>query len=168
MSPEWENIVEEIVSVTCLLSALDLNICTAFSPTVELRRHLLQCLVRENVTSREDQGMSLLLELNDKIDEVKWKNTNSNQSIPQQMAQEHHHMDENVITSSNPGWQNENASVLNGTETSSNATQNLSFVHPLYRRELKIIGQIGEPNQKDKLMYTSLEKQIQRAFMKII
>ena len=33
-------------------------------------------------------------------------------------------------------------------------------------RELKITGQIGEPNQKDKLTYASLERQIQRALKK--
>ena len=42
----------------------------------------------------------------------------------------------------------------------------MSLVHPLYRRELKITGQIGELNQKDKLTYSSLERKIQRALKK--
>lgn len=44
--------------------------------------------------------------------------------------------------------------------------RNPSAAHPLYRRDLKIVGQIGETNQKDKLGYTGLERQIKRALKK--
>lgn len=53
-----------------------------------------------------------------------------------------------------------------GGQKEGDSSQNVSFAHPLYRRELKITGQIGEPDQKDKLTYSSLERQIQKALKK--
>ncbi len=35
-------------------------------------------------------------------------------------------------------------------------------MHPVYKKELQIIGQIGEPGQRDKLNFTSLDRQIHR------
>ncbi len=41
--------------------------------------------------------------------------------------------------------------------------ENVTLIHPVYKKELKIIGQIGEPGQRDKLNFTSLDRQIHRA-----
>lgn len=37
------------------------------------------------------------------------------------------------------------------------------IMHPVFKKELKIIGQIGEPGQRDKLNFASLDRLIQRA-----
>ncbi|CAI5672713.1 unnamed protein product [Oreochromis niloticus] len=173
MSPGWEQLLEEIEEKLLTLLAPDLNeICAALSLAVDesekdlprkLRRRVLQYLEGEDVTAREDEGMSLLLELDDKINEVKQKRCESNAPLSQQVVQEHHLVAENVIAPSNSDEQRESISHLNATRVTPVATQSVPFVHPLYRRDLKIMGQIGEPNQKDKLTYTSLERQIQRA-----
>lgn len=173
MSSEWETLVVDIEEKLLTLTAPELNhICRALSLTVEkndkdlprkLRRHILQYLEGEDVISQEDEGMSLLLRVNDKIEEIKGKIDDDGVAQLQQIAQVRHPVVENDIAPSNPNEQGENVSVPNATGA---ASQNVSFVHPLYRREFKIIGQIGEPNQKDKLAYTSLERQIQRALKK--
>lgn len=50
--------------------------------------------------------------------------------------------------------------------TAMNLPERAQTVHPMYRKDLKINGQIGEHNQKDKLGYASLERQITRALKK--
>ncbi len=40
--------------------------------------------------------------------------------------------------------------------------ENVTLMHPVYKKELQIIGQIGEPGQRDKLNFTSLDRQIHR------
>lgn len=47
-----------------------------------------------------------------------------------------------------------------GTTTSTESVRDLKQV---FRREFKINGQIGEPNQKDKLTFVSLVRQIESA-----
>lgn len=56
----------------------------------ELRRCILQYLEEEDVTSREDKGMSLLLQLNDQIGKLKEKNDGRYVFQPQQMVTRHH------------------------------------------------------------------------------
>ncbi len=40
--------------------------------------------------------------------------------------------------------------------------ENVTLTHPVYKKT-QIIGQIGEPGQRDKLNFTSLDRQIHRA-----
>lgn len=174
MSPAWESFVAEIKEKLLTLKASELiNVCATLSLTVDehdkdlprkLRRFILQYIEGEGIISREDEGMSVLLELNDKIDELKEKFEDSDELLPQNAVQEHHPVDKNGTASNDTEGQRESGSILNATAAV--ASQNVSFVHPLYSRELKITGQIGEPNQKDKLTYSSLERQIQRALKK--
>lgn len=194
MSSDWEEVVGEIEGKLLTLLASDLNdICAALNVDVEesekdsarvLRRRILQYLEGDDVTSLEDAGMSVLLDLNDKIDDVKRQITKHNEPVPQvtatavrvqqveqatavqQTVQELHLVDEVDIAASNAVAQGESVFDKSATKTSPIATQHSSLVHPLYRRDLKIIGQIGEPNQTDKLTYSSLERQIQRALKK--
>ncbi len=80
MSSEWESIVAEIEEKLLTLKAPDLNdVCEALSLTVDerdqdvprkLRRLIIQYIEGEEIISREDEGISVLLELNDKIDEL--------------------------------------------------------------------------------------------------
>ncbi len=175
MSSEWENVVSEIEEKLLTLSASELNdICAALNLIVDkserdlpckLRRRILQFLEGEDVTSQEDEGLSVLLQLNDNIDELKKKNDDDELPL-QQIGQERHPVDEIGMTHSNLNEQRENVSATNAMGAASVANQSATFVHPLYRRDFKIIGQIGEPNQRDKLAYTSLERQIQRALKK--
>lgn len=83
-----------------ICAALDLDVDKNDSPRM-LRRHILQYVEGEGVTSREDEGMSLLLDLNDKIDEVKKRNGESKESLPQQVVQESHSVEEKDIAASN-------------------------------------------------------------------
>lgn len=125
MSPDWEQLLEEIEEKLLTLLAPDLNeICAALSLAVDesekdlprkLRRRILQYLEGEDVTAREDEGMSLLLELDDKINEVKQKRCESNAPLSQQVVQEHHPVAENVIAPSNSDEQRESVSHLNAT-----------------------------------------------------
>ncbi len=175
MSSEWENVVSEIEEKLLTLSASELNeICEALNLIVDkserdlprkLRRRILQFLEGEDVTSQEDEGMSVLLQLKDNIDELKKKNDDDELPL-QQIGQERHPVDEIGMTHSNLNERRENVSAANTMGAASVANQSATFVHPLYRRYFKIIGQIGEPNQRDKLAYTSLERQIQRALKK--
>lgn len=83
------------------------DICAALGLAVDtndnnspckLRKHILYYLEEEDVTSQEDEGMVLFLELNYKIDKVKLKNKESNESLLQQVMQDHQPVDENTIT----------------------------------------------------------------------
>ncbi len=170
MSPEWEMIVAEIEEKLLTLKTPELNtVCSALSLEVDkrdrdlprkLRRLILQHVEGKDLTSQEDEGMSVLLGLNDLINELKVKLEDCNELSPENAVPEHHPVDKHETASETTVGQNEGG-PLNATAAA--ASQNVSFAHPLYRRELKITGQIGEPNQKDKLTYSSLERQIQRA-----
>lgn len=171
MSPEWEKVVRDIEEKLLTLSASDLNdICTALGLTVDendkelprkLRRFILQYLEGDDVVSREDEGMSVLLDLNDKIGDLTGINSHANEQVAVQRETQAAG-DANVRTAKNNNTHS-SAVVPKATEI---PAQSVSFAHPMYRRDLKIIGQIGEPNQSDKLTYSSLERQIQRALRK--
>lgn len=85
LSSDWERGVSEIEEKLLTLSGPDLNyICPALDLAVDqnemgsariMRRHILQFVEGDAVTSREDEGMSVLLHLNNTIDEVKKKIT---------------------------------------------------------------------------------------------
>lgn len=119
----------------------------------KLRRLILQCLEGNDVTSMEDRGMS---ELNG----IKEKNAENNEPQAKQTALQHRLLGEYGTTPNNPDEESEYIPAPNNTEPASVPVRNPTFVHPLYRRDLKIVGQIGEPNQKDKLRYASLERQM--------
>lgn len=77
MSLEWESVVTEIEEKLLALKEPDLNnVCAALDLRVEehnknlprkLRRLILQFLKGGDIISKEDEGMSVLLELNDKL-----------------------------------------------------------------------------------------------------
>lgn len=60
----------------------------------------------------------------------------------------------------------ESVPVPNHTEAVTAPHRNPIFTLLLYIRDLKTVGQYGEPNEKDKLRYASLQRQIQRALKK--
>lgn len=132
----------------------------------KLRRRILQYVEGEEVTSQEDEGLSVLLQLNDKIDELKENNYDDDEAPLQQIEQQRHPVDAISMTPSDSKGKKTDVAAANTMEGASAVNQSVAFVHSMYRRELKINGQIGEPNQKDKLAYTSLERQIQRALKK--
>lgn len=91
MSSDWEEVVGEIEGKLLTLLASELNdICAALDLDVEerekdsarvLRRRILQYLEGDDVTSLEDGGMSVSLDLRDKIDDVKI--SKHNEPVPQ-------------------------------------------------------------------------------------
>lgn len=72
-----------------------------------LRWHILQYLEQEDVISWEDEGMSVLLELRDKINWVKKGNRRCNVSVSQQVLQMYQSVGENVIVASDADEQGE-------------------------------------------------------------
>ena len=81
--------------------------------------------------------MSLLMQLNDKIDELIEKSEDIDESSPQEVLEDYNPVKDNETTPSNQEEQRENVSTLNATAYV--ASHNVSFAHPLYRRKFKII-----------------------------
>lgn len=166
MSPDWESLLAEIEETLLTLSAPELtDICETLSINVnesdkdlprKLRRLILQHLEGDDVTKLEDEGMSLLLKVNDQLGEIKDKRAGKDDLQPTQPAHPRPLVGEYGTAPNNPDT----------TVPVPVPARNPAFVHPLYRRDLKIVGQIGEPNQRDKLGFASLERQIQRALKK--
>lgn len=57
------------------------------------------------------------------------------------------------------------SSLLTSEGESAQARSQMNL-HPMYRKDFRIIGQIGEVGQKDKLNFTSLERQIEHGLKK--
>lgn len=82
----------------------------------KLRRLILQCLEGKDVTSLEDGGMSLILELNGKIDEIEDKNAENNGPQAKQTALQHRLLGEDGTTPNNPDEESEYTRAPNSTE----------------------------------------------------
>ena len=176
MSAAWESLVAEIEEKLLTLSAPELtDVCSTLNVTVDesdrdlprkLRRLILQHVESKDVTGLEDGGMSLLLKLNDKLDELKEENDGCDEAPQGKAALSHRPVAGDGTAPDKSDEESECISAPNLKEPVTIPIRNAGFAHPLYRRDLKIIGQIGEPNQKDKLGYASLERQIRRALKK--
>lgn len=169
MSPEWEKLLEEIEEKLITLPCLELvDLCTSLEISVnedkdsprKLRRLILQHLEGEDVTALEDEGISLLLKVNDRIDELKTLSKSCPTSPPRPLAAT------DGTTPNTEAVARTRTSATMSTREINVSEKNQTVVHPMYRKELKINGQIGEHNQKDKLGYASLERQITKAIKK--
>ena len=97
MSLAWESVLAEIEEKLLTLSAPRLNdVCEALSVIVKesdkdlprkLRRLILEYLESEDVTSQEDEGMTILLTINDTIDEIKGKRDGCDEPQAKQIEQ---------------------------------------------------------------------------------
>lgn len=141
-----ESVMEEIEEKLLTLSAPELSdICTVLGLAVDesyrdlprrLRRIILQYLEGDEVTSLEDEGISVLLKLNNNIDELKHKN-GDDASESGEMFLQHHPVGKGGTASSKIDNAEEKKSASSVTETAPAPKENLSVVHPLYRRDLK-------------------------------
>lgn len=188
MLPVWEATLDEIEGKLLELSASQLrDLCEMLMLNVRedethtpraLRRRILQYLEGDDVVSLEDEGLSMLLDTKEKIDslinvdEEKTERSSSAENEETNEGQrkvdlEHHSVGVSGIASEKPVIITATESVRARTDrkmpNSSVSGENVTLVHPVYKKELKIIGQIGEPGQRDKLNFTSLDRQIHRA-----
>lgn len=187
MLPVWEETFVEIEGklltltvdeLACLCQLLGIEEKNDDSPRI-LRRRILQYLEGEDVVSLEDEGLALLLQLNEKIDCLRADGPGEKRDESGDKEAGSDNAEVATVAVKQKGEVDENQNTLNKLsideaerndviqlENSTAVTRNRANVHPLYRRELKIIGQIGEPNQRDKLNFTSLDRQIYRALQK--
>lgn len=168
MSVTWESTLGQIEEKLLTLPAVELcDLCTMLELPIseedkhlprKMRRIILQYLEGEDVISLEDEGMSLLLKVGDRIEELKTATPSGSAKQEPPLLDGAGTAHTNGSGSSAPGTAaNVNAPVYNASP---------AFVHQLYRKDFKIVGQIGEAHQKDKLGYTSLERQIEKALKK--
>lgn len=118
----------------------------------------------------EDEGVSELLALQDFIQATRSENTVS--SVVQNDVIETAAIEATVIVNNDDAVQQQAAGtpdencIVNSNDrrsVGSNATHSNANI---YRKDFKIFGQIGEPNQKDKLSFSSLEHQVENGLRK--
>ncbi len=188
MLPVWEATLDEIESkllelsisqLTRLCEMLKLNVGEGEThPPCALRRRILQYLEGDEIVSLEDEGLSLLLDIKEKIDGLRNYDDEETYSSPSVERETRDEIQRKVVLERHPVGGKESApeKPVRITETesehvkTSRKIQSLStsgeyvpIMHPVFKKELKIIGQIGEPGQRDKLNFASLDRQIHRA-----
>lgn len=150
---------------------------------ISLVTHILKYLERDEVAELEDQGMTELLLLKDKIEDLTVNADNGTAQTeesagktpppggpegqrivkPYRAAEtEQAFMVKDTVTDSSHLHQPA-ASATAGTQSSASAQQHPSAY---WRKDFKISGQIGEPGQKDKLTFSSLAHQIENGLSK--
>lgn len=179
MDNEWEAMLADAEKKLLTLSLVDLRAVseelglspseTAKSSCRLLSRLILSHLESEEVTGLEDAGMSVLLATYDFIDNLKREPdeaggdrasaSNGETSAQPEIVMEHPMLAENDTTRQ-PALSPQRPGSLTSSERESAPTRSQVNLHPMYRKDFRIIGQIGEVGQKDKLNFTSLERQI--------
>jgi len=182
MDSEWEALLADIEKKLLTLSLADLSALSeelGLQPSEEvksscrlLRRLILLHLESEEVTGLEDSGLSVLLAANDFIDTLRKENDDPDESVCQEetSVQPKTGVKDSLLVKdgimppldSSP----QRPSSLLGSERESAQARSQMNLHPMYRKDFRIIGQIGEVGQKDKLNFTSLERQIERGLKK--
>lgn len=182
MDSEWESLLADIEKklvtlsldeLSALSEALGLQLSEEVKSSCRLiRRKMLSHLESEDVTSLEDSGLSILLAANDFIDSLN-KQTNAGDSASaapeQDAAAQQVVLEQPLLVQSGTTPQvlsPQRPNRLTGSERESLQAKDQSNLHPIYRKDFRIIGQIGEVGQKDKLNFTSLERQIERGLKK--
>ncbi len=127
--------------------------------------HIVNYIERNEVEELEDQGMSFLLNLKEKINEIQLSNQNTlepqqeelhvTQMSEQEKPQKQIEALQLPLQLSLQSKESESKREVQ-TVSQKDLTQSL-----LWQRELKISGQVGEPGQKDKLSFSSLAHQIE-------
>lgn len=138
--------------------------------------HIVKYIERDEVDELEDQGMSFLLDLKDKITEIQLSNPNTVESqqkelhVTQMSEQEKLQKQIEALqlalqlslqpkegeSKQEVQTVSQKDQTFQGGASTKDLTQSL-----LWQREFKISGQIGEPGQKDKLSFSSLAHQIE-------
>ncbi|XP_030590038.1 uncharacterized protein LOC115783375 [Archocentrus centrarchus] len=178
MDSEWESVFADIEKKLVTLSLNELNALSEalglqLSEEVKLscrliRRKMCTHLESEEVISLEDSGLSVLLTTNDLINDL---NKKTDTSILSGAASEHTTAEQQVVVEqpllvqigTTPSvLQPRLSSSSASSERESSQAKDQGHLHPIYRKDFRIIGQIGDVGQKDKLNFTSLERQIER------
>lgn len=142
--------------------------------------HIVKYIERDEVQELEDQGMSFLLNLKDKIVEIQLpletQPAIQNSVEPKQLVQvsEQERLQKQIDAlqlALQLSLQQTQSETKHEVKTVSQTNQNISpakdFNQPfVWQREFKISGQIGEPGQKDKLSFSSLAHQIENGIKK--
>lgn len=107
----------------------------------KLRRFILQFIAKsENVTSLEDEGMSVLLTISDQIHEIKGRKVNPDTVQLPETEQQHYPVAKTGTVSIEVNGEKYFIFSLNAADTV--PAPNTNPFHPLYRRDFKIIGQM--------------------------
>lgn len=133
---------------------------------MSLVTHIMKHLEREDLADLEDQGMSELLALRDKVAEL---TSTGIHNQPSEMQREPKENSDRVSPGNLPGppvspiGQESPHQPINmpSTQPSQPSNDQLQQQNPCWRRDFKISGQIGEPGQKDRLTFSSLARQIE-------
>ncbi|KAK7902008.1 hypothetical protein WMY93_018777 [Mugilogobius chulae] len=182
MDSQWESLLADIEKKIVPLSLdelkklseeLKLELSEEVKSSCRLmRRQILSFLESHDVTSLEDGGMSTLLSTSDFIDHLQNKQTpvddvgaapeREDADQPQQVVVQHPLLTQSGTVPLSPQRPNSIAS----SDRNTSQMREQSSVHPMYRKDFRIVGQIGEVGQKDKLNFTCLERQIERGLKK--
>lgn len=161
MDSEWEMLLANVEKKLLTLSLTELSAVSedlGLQPSEEiksscrlLRRLILGNLESEDVTGLEDTGLSVLLATNDFIDSLKKKKktydaSRDNVSTPEGETNE---QPEAVVqrplsmedgTTPQPALSPQRPSSLTGSERDSTQTRGQVNLHPMYRKDFRIIG----------------------------
>lgn len=123
---------------------------------------------RPELAELEDEGMSELLSIKDLIENIKmpeFESTGQGEDKERQDLQKEVNDLRNRLHEKEEAMQQITKKLtLQSTlmQKQASAPQN----NPVWRKDFKIAGQIGEPGQKDKLTFSSLARQIESGFSK--
>jgi len=129
---------------------------------------------REEMADLEDEGMSELLNVQDIIDKAHIAtNVHDSEILNQSVKRENLQKEVEALRLSIQEKENAMHDLMNTSMNHpagfSTPAQNLAQALPsssMWRKDLKIAGQIGEPGQKDRLTFSSLTRQIENGFSK--
>ncbi|KAL3999231.1 homeobox protein HoxA/B/C/D4 [Sarotherodon galilaeus] len=134
---------------------------------LSLLTHIQIHIEREDITVLEDEGMSELLLLNDKIGEVMKETNVETEPNANEGDNSEHREQPNTATL----LVTETANVVNTVVTPHSQAHRLVLNSSVlsvpqrpslyWQKDFKISGQIGKPGQKDKLRFSSLAHQIE-------
>lgn len=189
-STELEKLQLGVIRELCVLSRESLReLCEYFITGAELEqvsekgRTALITLItsyiqRGELAGLEDQGMADLLHLQDKIHELQ---AASNASVERQAKEQQTKQDEEEkkllkeiealqlqLALTKEERDNEKRTDTNNNGHTEQVTQNTAhhFAPSFWHKEFKLLGQIGEPGQKDRLTFSSLARQIEHGLLK--
>lgn len=127
---------------------------------------MLSYLESQDVTSLEDGGMSVLLTTNDFIESLQNKQTTVGDDVGAAPEQDDAVQQQQVAQSGTTPLSPHSPNSIANPDRETSQTRDQPSVQPIYRKDFRIIGQIGEVGQKDKLNFTCLERQIERGLKK--
>lgn len=137
----------------------------------QLVSHVIKYLEREELTSLEDEGMSDLLNVQDIIEKIQTAQEPSTED-EQNQGEEQETLQKEVETLRLSLQEKERAMHdLMKKSMNLHLSSNTPVVPappngPMWRKDFKIAGQIGEPGQKDRLTFSSLARQIENGLSK--